>query len=164
MKIAELLRDRPLIFWAVVFLAVPALAAILPLDWSAPEGKGIFEMKPELNPFSERVVEIDRRLDAGEPVELTRKRWAKVRPMIQARRLTRAGPMSEPEMRRAMRLIEEMNRQVARESSPDSKSAVRDLWYDRLADELPRLHADRIAPALDALRGQVDQHLTITKK
>lgn len=164
MKIPDLLRDRPLIFWAAVFLAVPAIAAILPLDWSAPEGKGIFEMKPKLSPFSERVVEIDRRLEAGEPVELTRKRWAKVRPMIQARRLTRAGPMSEPEMRRAMRLIEEMNRQVGRESSPDSKSAVRDLWYDRLADELPRLHADRIAPALDALRGQVDQHLTITKK
>ena len=164
MKIADLLRDRPLIFWAVVFLAVPAIAAVLPLDWSAPEGKGIFEMKPKLSPFSDRVVEIDRNLAAGRSVELPRKRWQKIRPMLQARRLTQAGPMSQGEVRRAMDLLTEMNRQIAREPNPDSKAAVRTLWHDRLADELPRLHADRIGPALEKLRGQVEGHLTIAKK
>ncbi|GEM_PF-5481311 len=164
MKIGDLLRDRPLIFWAVVFLAVPAIAAVLPLDWSAPEGKGIFEMKPKLSPFSDRVVEIDRRLNAGEPVEVQGERWQTIRPMLQARRLTQAGPMSQGEIRRAMDLLTEMNRQIAREPNPDSKAAVRTLWHDRLADELPRLHADRIGPALEKLRGQVERHLTIAKK
>jgi hypothetical protein len=155
MKLPDILRNRPLLFWAAVFLALPALLLALPLEWSNTKTPSIFHRDQPLDVYSERVDRIDRKLADGRIVRLTEKRLSQVRPMLQARRLLGAGPMSADEMRRALKLCREMNRQIARETRPASRDAVRQHWYDRLADELRRLDPKKVADELEQLRAQL---------
>lgn len=161
MRLPSVLRDRPLLFWAAVFLGLPAVLLILPLDWSKTGTPGLLRQKPPLHTTSERVAEIDRALAQGKTVRLSAARLQTIKPMLQARRLLAAGPMDAGELRRAVKMCREMNLQIQREEQASSRRAVRTMWHERLAAALPRLRGPKIPPALQTLRRQLDDQVVL---
>jgi hypothetical protein len=156
----DILRERPLMFWAAVFMLIPLGALILPLDW-ANTGQTTFINADQgrLDAFAPRVVEVDRALRESESVEVATSEWRAIRPYLQARRLTRAGPMSQNDVQRAVDMFRRRNRRIAGESTPGSKRAVRSLWRETFADTFPRLEPDRIETVLKRLRRQIETRL-----
>ncbi len=158
----DILRERPLMFWAVIFMLIPLGALILPLDW-ANTGQMTFINADQkyLDAFAPRVTEIDRTLRQGESVDISERRWARIRPYIQARRLTGAGAMSQNELQRAVDMFRRRNRRVADETTEGSKRAVRDFWADRFAETFPRLNREVIPRVLQTLRDQIDKRVRL---
>ncbi|MFB6264343.1 MAG: hypothetical protein ABEL76_12070, partial [Bradymonadaceae bacterium] len=126
----DLLRERPLVFWGLIFAAFGVALMLMPGevadDWRDPLDR------KQLGPFSKRVERVDFALRDGERIDLSRKTFRRMRPMLQARRMSTKGGMSEEEVLRAVELLRRRNRQVRREDSAGSKRAMRQLWNRRL--------------------------------
>ena len=150
-------------FWSVLLALFALIAAVAPVDWAVGDG-GLVGMERPAGPFSERVAEVDRALHNGESVTIPAERLPKLRRLLQTRRLSRAGGMSQNDLRRAKGMLKEMALQMQRESSPDSKQAVRQLWYGRIAEAFPRLDREAMEGELERLRGQIAEHLKTERR
>lgn len=80
-----------------------------------------------------------------------------LRHAILLRRLLRTGPMTGPEVREAKEMLIGFDQQMATETSPDSRRALRHAHARRLHEAFPRLRGERIRDVLDTFAAQYSE-------
>lgn len=157
----DLLRERPLLFWGAIF-AVFGFALVLMPDEVSEHWRDPLDHR-QMGPFSKRVERIDFALRAGDAVALPGPVYRRMRALLQARRMSTKGGMSQSEVHRAVDLLRRRNRQVGRERSRGSRRAMRETWNRRLAETFPKIDLGDVRSALERLDRQTDRLLTLRK-
>ena len=146
---------RPTLMWTALALLLLLAALLVPQSWTKPVSNFFGEPESTIDPYVESVERVDRALANGRAVDLSRAKLERMLPYIQARRRTRAGPMSAGEVREAVDILQEFDRKIDLQKLEGSREALRAERNRRLAKAFPRLNADKIAQELETLRGQV---------
>lgn len=148
-------RRRTLFFGFGAFVLIIG-AMVVPDDWIRPIENLYSVQAPAKDAYSVEVADLSAALEAGDPVAVSREELLKHLPQIQARRLTRAGPMTAKDMGEAVETLRDFQGRIAVEKTEGSKDAMRRFRDSSLAEELPRVSAEAITRELEMLDRQVE--------
>lgn len=147
-------------WWSTNFSVLVLLAMFLFTALFVPVGwlKSLQDMLPNepVNvhaTFQKRTAQLDAQLEEQAP-ELPRAELERLRHDLMLRRILRAGPMSEPHMREATRMLEGFDHQLASEPTPAGKAALRHAHARKLAAAFPRLDPAQLTRELDLFAAQ----------
>lgn len=154
MDIKDTLK-RPAVIWTALALILIVGALMVPIEWVRSVG-GIFgDSEQATDVFSDPVARVDQALAKGEPVEVSADKLEQMRPHLQVRRLSQAGPMTHDDVVEATRMMRNFNAQIAAQELEGSKDALRNERNRRLAEAFPRLDQAKIDRALAGLEGEL---------
>ena len=154
MDIKDTLK-RPAVIWTALTVILIIGALMVPIDWVRSVG-GIFgESEQAADVFSDPVARVDKAIAAGEPVEISDEKLQQMRPHLQVRRLSQAGPMTHDDVVEATKIMREFNAQIADQKLEGSKQALRNERNRRLAEAFPRLDRAKIEKELDRLKEEL---------
>lgn len=138
------------LMWGVVALLVLAAYIFPRIDTSLQHDSPRADATPD--PFAEEVVEIEQLLEAGELESIDASQALPLAPLLKARALTSAGPMTHGEMIFAAQHLMEYQPQIAAQPDRPSRETLRRHRNSLLYEELPRLDPQRGDRALDEVR------------
>lgn len=149
--------NRPTLFWGSLAGILILLALVVPAEWTT-TFSGLLgeEQNPQVQAWSDPVDRVDKRLRAGEALEVSDSELDELRPHLQVRRLYEAGPLNVEDARDAEAILRDFDARIAAQKLEGSKDALRNERNKQLADALPRLDRDKIDRVLTTLRDQLD--------
>ena len=151
MKLKNL--DPALMLWAgVALLLLAAIYAPVSRPDIPDEAVDIMRM----DAFSPLVIAIDRNLVHGEPIALSALELRQIEPIVQSRRLLTAGPMTTVDLKLAVDVLRDFQRQLESQEKEGSREAIRHHRNRVLSERFPRLDADKIALVLAELHGELE--------
>lgn len=137
-------------FWAATFFLIVAAFVVPQVDFSLQEDSP--RADDATDPFAPAVHEFDRRysdqgLESSDP-----QKALDFAPLIKARALTEAGPLSEVEAIETAETIEKFRPQIAEQQTEGSRAALRNHRNEQIADNLTRIEHDDAVDVLDEVR------------
>lgn len=155
-----MLRDRPAFFWAALAMLLFLGAMLVPTEWTRAVGSLLDPTaNPEITAFSPSIARTDRSLRSGRPPEVSAERLEQLTPYLKARRLSRLGPMTEPDVEQAVEMFEEMKAQTGPDMDPGARRSLTNHYIDEILDAFPRLRQTTSPADIRRMLDRLDQQL-----
>jgi hypothetical protein len=151
---------RPAVLWTGLALILLIGALLVPIEWVRSVNDLVGEDDQSADVFSSDIARIDQALQDGKPIDVSDQKLREMRPHLQVRRLTKAGPMNHDDVIEATEIFREYNAQIATQELEGSRDALRSARDRKLAEAFPRLDPAKIDQELAQLRAQLQKAKT----
>lgn len=138
--------------WGAAVLLLVATVIIPRVDFSLQVDSPRADATPD--PFGDDIEELDRLVRTDQLADADPQTAIRLAPMIKARGLTEAGPMTVTDIRWTVEILEDYQPQLAAQPNAAARATLRDHRNQLITDELVRLDAQEAVAVLDAIRQQ----------